>query len=52
MLSALSMHEGYNHLMVLSCKNFKRMVVAAYVYHKHYRFHVCTVALTLQLKLH
>jgi hypothetical protein len=47
MLGALSTHEGYNCLMVLSCKKFRRMVVDAYSYHKHCRFHVCTVALTL-----
>jgi hypothetical protein len=35
MLSALSTHEGYNNLMVLSCKQFRRMVVDVYVYHKH-----------------
>jgi hypothetical protein len=51
MLSALSTHED-NCLMVLSCKKFRRMVVDAYVYHKHCRFRVCPVALTLQLKLH
>jgi hypothetical protein len=28
------------------------MIVDAYVYHKHCRFRVCTMALTLQLKLH
>jgi hypothetical protein len=51
MLSALSMDEDYNRLMVLSCKKFRRMVVDVYVYHKHCRFRICTVALTLQLKL-
>jgi hypothetical protein len=52
MLGALGMHEVYNRLMVLSCKKFRRMIVDAYVYHKHCRFRVCTMALTLQLKLH
>ena len=52
MLSALSTHEGCNHLMVLSCRKFGRLIVDAYVYHKHCRFRVCDVALTLQLKLH
>jgi hypothetical protein len=28
------------------------LIVDAYVYHKHIRFRVCTVALTLQIKLH
>ena len=51
MLSALSTHEGYNHLLVLFCKTFGRLIVDAYVYHKHCRFRVSTVALTLQLKL-
>jgi hypothetical protein len=35
MLSALSTHEDDNRLMVLSSKQFRRMVVDAYVYHKH-----------------
>jgi hypothetical protein len=52
MLSAVSTHEDYNRLMVLSCKKFKGLVVDAYVYRKHCRFHVCSVALTLQMKLH
>jgi hypothetical protein len=52
MLSALSTHEGYNRLMVLSCKKCRRMVVDAYIYHKHCKFHVCTVVLTSQLKVH
>jgi hypothetical protein len=52
MLSALSTHKDYNRLMVLSYKKFRKMVVDAYVYHKHCRFCVCLVALTLQLKLH
>jgi hypothetical protein len=51
MLSALSTHEYYNRLIVLSCKKFRRMVVDVYVYHKHCKFCVCIVALTLQLKL-
>jgi hypothetical protein len=46
-LSALSMHEGYNHLLVLFCKVFRRLVVDAYVYHEHIRFCMCIVALTL-----
>jgi hypothetical protein len=51
-LSAQSTHKDYNHLMVLPCKNFRRTVVDAYVYHKHCKFRICTIALTLQLKLH
>ena len=52
MLSALSTLEGCNHLMVLFCRMFRRLIVDVYVYHKHIRFRVCVVALTLQLKLH
>jgi hypothetical protein len=52
MRSALTTHEGYNHLLVLYCKMFRRLIVDAYVYHKHIKFPVCTMALTLQLKLH
>jgi hypothetical protein len=51
-LCVLSKHEDYNHLKVLSCKIFRRLVVDAYVYHKHCKFRGCIVALTLQLKLH
>ena len=47
MLSALCTHEDNNHLMVLFCKIFRRLVVDVFVYHKHYRFRGCTVALTL-----
>jgi hypothetical protein len=52
MLSAPNTHEGCNHLLVLYCRMFRRLIVDAYVYHKHVKFDVCTVALTLQLKLH
>jgi hypothetical protein len=51
-LCAPSTHEDCNHLKVLSCKIFRRLVVDAFVYHKHCKFHGCTVELTLQLKLH
>jgi hypothetical protein len=50
MLCAPCTHEDYNHLKVLSCKIFMRLVVDAYVYHKHCKFRGCFVALTLQLK--
>jgi hypothetical protein len=46
-LSALSKHEDYNHLKALSCKIFRKLVVDAFVYHKHCKFCGCTVALTL-----
>ena len=39
-LSALCTHEDYNHLKVLFCKNFRRLVADVYVYRKHCRFHV------------
>ena len=52
MLSAPCTHEDYNHLMVLFCKTFRRLVVDAYVYRKHCKFHGCPVVLTLQLNLH
>jgi hypothetical protein len=51
MLSASSTHKGYNHPKALSCKTFRKLVVDAYVYHKHCKFHGCSVALTLQLEL-
>ena len=47
MLSAPCTQEDYNQLKVLFCKIFRRLVVDVYVYHKHFRFRVCTVALTL-----
>jgi len=47
MLSAPCTHEDYNHLKVLFCKIFRRLVVDVYVYRKHCRFHGCTMALTL-----
>ena len=50
-LCALSIHKEYNCLKVLSCKTFRRPVVAAYVYPKHCRFRGCTATLTLQQKL-
>ena len=52
MLCAPSTHEECNHLMVLYCKTFRRLVVDAYVYHKHCKFCGCSMTLMLQLKLH
>ena len=40
MLSALCTHEDYNHLMVLFCKTFRRLVVDVYVYRKQCKFRV------------
>jgi len=45
-------HKDYNCLEVLSCNTFRRLVVDAYVYHKHCKFRGCSVVLTLQLNLH
>jgi hypothetical protein len=42
---------GYhNHLSILVCKIFRRMVVDAFVYHKHCGFCGCTMVLNLQLE--
>ena len=41
---------SYNLLKTLSSKTFRRMVVDAFVYHKHCKFRGSTIALTLQLK--
>jgi hypothetical protein len=49
-LYAPSTRQDCNHLKVLSCKIFRRLVVDAFVYHKHCKFCGCTIALTLQLK--
>ena len=35
-LSAPCTHEDYNHLMVLFCKTFRRLVVDVYIFHKYY----------------
>ena len=43
--SAPCTHEDYNHLKVLFCKIFRRLVVNVYVYRKHCRFRGCTMAL-------
>ena len=51
MLSAPCTHEDYNHLKVLFCKIFRRLVVDVYVYREHCIFRGCTLALTLQLEL-
>ena len=50
LLSAICFHEDHNHLLILVSKLFKRMVVDAFVYHKYYKSHSCTVVLTLQLE--
>ena len=47
MLSASRTHKKSNHPKVFSCKIFRRVVVDAFVYRKHCKFHGCTVTLTL-----
>jgi hypothetical protein len=47
-LDAACFHKGHNHLSKLVYKMFRRMVVDAFVYRKHYKFHGCTAALTMQ----
>jgi hypothetical protein len=49
---APSMYEDYNLLKVLSWKIFRRLVLDAFIYHKHCKFCGCTVAITLQLMIH
>ena len=49
-LSATHFYEDHNHLLVLVYKLFRRMVVDAYVYHKHCKSRGCVVILTLQLE--
>jgi hypothetical protein len=49
-LSVVCLYKDHNHLLVLSSKTFRRIVVDAFVYHKHCKFRGCTMALTLQLK--
>ena len=46
-LGASCTNEDYNHLIVLFCKIFRRLVVDVFVYRKHCRFCGCTMALTL-----
>jgi hypothetical protein len=48
-LSVVCLYKDHNHLLVLSSKTFRRIVVDAFVYHKHCKFCGCTMALTLQL---
>ena len=50
MLSATCFYEDHDHLLVLVHKLFRKMVVDACVYHKYYKSHKSTVALTLQLE--
>jgi len=49
-LSATCCYEEDNHPSLLVCKLFKMMVVDAFVYHKHFKSHSSTMALTLQLE--
>ena len=47
LLSTPHSYEEHNHLSLLVYKLFGRMVVDAYVYHKHCKSHGCVVVLTL-----
>ena len=48
--SATCSHQDSNHLLISPSKIYRRMVVDAFVYRKHSRFHGSTMALILQLK--
>ena len=48
--STMNAFAGCNLLKSLTSKMFGRMVVDAFVYHKHCKFCGCTIALTQQLK--
>ena len=48
--SATCSHQDHNHLLILPSKMYRRVVVNAFVYRKHYKFRGSTMALTLQLK--
>jgi hypothetical protein len=50
-LCTTSTYKDHNHLKILICKIFRRLVVDAFVYHKFCKFRGRTVGLTLQLKL-
>ena len=45
--SITSSYEDPNHLLILICKLFRKMVVDAFVYHKYCKSHSCTMVLTL-----
>jgi len=49
-LSTPCPYDDRNHLLILVSKLFRRMVVDAYVYHKHCKSHSSTMVLTLQLE--
>ena len=49
-LIATCSHQDQNHLLILPSKIYRRVVVDAFVYCKHSKFHGSTMALTLQLK--
>ena len=48
--SATCSHQVSNHLLNFPSKMYKRVVVDAFIYHKHSRFRGSTMALTLQLE--
>jgi hypothetical protein len=47
LLSSPCSYEEHNHLSLLVCKLFGRMVVDAYIYHKYCKSRGCIVVLTL-----
>ena len=49
-LRATCSHQDSNHLLNFPSKMYRRMVIDAFVYHKHSRFRGSTMALTLQLE--
>ena len=50
LISTMCYYEDPNHLLILVIKLFKRIVVDAFVYKKHYKSRSCTMVLTLQLE--
>ena len=46
-LSTTCFHEDHNHISILVCKLFRRMVVDALIYHKYCKSYIFIVALTL-----
>jgi hypothetical protein len=49
-LKTTCFHKNHNHISILVCKLFRRMVVDAFIYHKYCRSRGSIVVLTLQLK--
>jgi hypothetical protein len=47
-LSNIATHEIFNPLILSASKDFKRVVVDTYVYHKYYRSHCVTLEIGTQ----